>query len=111
MAQDGAGSALITLDASYRDFPDARWLKQRLPRAHVAFTSNSREAQARMCAEGVGVAVLPRPLGDAMAGLRLVKVDDPPPGREVWVGFHRDLRQLRRLRALVDLCVARLAGR
>jgi DNA-binding transcriptional LysR family regulator len=109
-ANGGSGCALITLDATYRDFPDARWLKQVLPKAHVAFTSNSREAQARMCAEGVGLAVLPRPLGDGMAGLRLVKTDAPPPGRDVWVGFHRDLRRLRRLRALVDLCVERLAG-
>ena len=110
LARDGRGCALITLDAAYRDFPDARWLKQMLPGAHVAFTSNSREAQARMCVEGVGLAVLPRPLGDAIAGLRRVKVETPPPGRDVWVGFHRDLRQLRRLRALVDLCVERLAG-
>jgi DNA-binding transcriptional LysR family regulator len=109
LARGGSGCALITLDAAYRDFPDARWLRQVLPQAHVAFTSNSREAQARMCAEGVGLAVLPRPLGDGMAGLRLVKTDTPPPGRDVWVGFHRDLRRLRRLRALVDLCVERLA--
>ena len=109
LPREGKGCALITLDASYRDFPDARWLKQVLPQARVAFTSNSREAQARMCAEGVGLAVLPRPLGDAIPGLRLVKVDAPPPGRDVWVGFHRDLRRLRRLRALVDLCVERLA--
>ena len=110
LAKDGSGCALITLDAAYRDFPDARWLRQVLPEAHVAFTSNSREAQARMCAEGVGLAVLPRPLGDGMAGLRLVRTDAPPPGRDVWVGFHRDLRRLRRLRALVDLCVERLAA-
>jgi len=108
--RDGSGCALITLDAAYRDFPDARWLKQALPKARVAFTSNSREAQARMCAEGVGLAVLPRPLGDGMAGLRLVKTDTPPPGRDIWLGFHRDLRRLRRLRALVDLCVERLGG-
>ena len=85
--------------------------QQTLPKAHVAFTSNSREAQARMCAEGVGLAVLPRPLGDsyrrACGGL---KMDTPPPGRDVWVGFHRDLRRLRRLRALVDLAVERLAA-
>jgi DNA-binding transcriptional LysR family regulator len=110
LAPDGEGCALITLDAAYRDFPDARWLKKTLPKAHVAFTSNSREAQARMCVEGVGLAVLPRPLADAMPGLRRLKVDVPPPGRDVWVGFHRDLRRLRRLRALVDLAVERLAA-
>ena len=62
-----------------------------------------------MGVERVGLAVPPRPLGDGMAGLRLVKTGAPPPARDVWVGFHRDLRRLRRLRALVDLCVERPA--
>ena len=110
LGDGGRGAALITLDAAYRDFPDARWLRQALPNAHVAFTSNSREAQARMCAEGGGLAVLPRPLGDTFGGLRCLKTDTPPPGRDVWVGYHRDLRQLRRLRALLDLAIARLAN-
>lgn len=109
LPQDGKGCAVITLDAAYREFPDARWLKKALPKAHVAFTSNSREAQARMCASGAGLAVLPRPLGDSTEGLQLVKVESEPPGRDVWMGYHRDLRQLRRLRALVDLTVRRLA--
>ena len=109
LPQDGNGCAVITLDTAYREFPDARWLKKTLPKARVAFTSNSREAQARMCAAGAGLAVLPRPLGDSVAGLRLVKMATEPPSRDVWMGFHRDLRQLRRLRALVDLTVQRLA--
>ena len=46
-----------------------------------------------------------------MDGLRRVKTAAPPPGRDVWLGFHRDLRRLRRLRALVDMCVERLAMR
>lgn len=107
---DGSGCALITLDAAYGDFPDARWLRKLLPKAHVAFTSNSREAQARMCAAGAGLAVLPRPLGDRVAGLVRVEVDVPPPGRDVWVGYHRDLRRLGRLRALLDLTIERLGA-
>lgn len=109
LPDDGRGCALITLDTAYRDFPDARWLRKTLPKAHVAFTSNSREAQARMCASGAGLAVLPRPLGDSIESLRLVKIDSAPPGRDVWMGYHRDLRRLRRLRALVELAVERLA--
>jgi DNA-binding transcriptional LysR family regulator len=109
LPEDGRGCALITLNAAYRDFPDARWLKKTLPKALVAFTSNSREAQARMCEAGVGLAVLPRPLGDSIRGLRLVNTPEAPPGRDVWMGHHRDLRRLRRLRALIELTVQRLA--
>jgi DNA-binding transcriptional LysR family regulator len=107
---DGQGVPLITLDSAYQDFPDAAWLRKKLPKARVAFGSNSREAQARMCAAGVGLAVLPAPLGDACAVLEVVDLGGLPPGRDVWVGFHRDLRRLGRLRALVDATVERLSA-
>jgi DNA-binding transcriptional LysR family regulator len=109
VAGDGAGVALITLDAAFQDFPDATWLRRRLPRARVAFCSNSRDAQARMCAAGGGLAVLPAPLGDRYPGLEAVDLGEAPPGRDVWVGYHRDLRRLARLRALVDTTIAMLA--
>ncbi len=63
-----------------------------------------------MCAAGVGLAVLPAPLGDACAALEVVDLGGLPPGRDVWVGFHRDLRRLGRLRALVDATVERLSA-
>lgn len=107
---DGQGVPLITLDSAFQDFPDAAWLRKKLPKARVAFGSNSREAQARMCAAGVGLAVLPAPLGDACAALEVVDLGGLPPGRDVWVGFHRDLRRLGRLRALVDATVERLSA-
>eukprot|EP01035_Chromulina_nebulosa_P012007 gene12007-16020_t len=53
VAGDGEGSALVTLDSAYRDFPDAVWLRRMLPKARTAFGSNNREAQARLCAAGV----------------------------------------------------------
>jgi len=65
------------------------------------FGSNSREAQARLCAAGAGVAVLPRVLADAIPGLRRIERADAPPGREVWVGYHQDLRNTGRLRAFL----------
>ena len=105
----GAGVPLITLDAAFQDFPDVAWLRKKLPKARIAFGSNSREAQARMCAAGVGLAVLPAPLGDAMPALEAVDLGEAPPGRDVWVGFHQDLRRLGRLRALVDETLAALA--
>jgi DNA-binding transcriptional LysR family regulator len=93
---------LVTMDTAFGAMPDVAWLRQALPEARVAFRSNSREAQARACALGMGIAVLPCPLGDATAGLRRVDLGNEPPGREVWLGYHRDLRHLPRLRAFVD---------
>jgi hypothetical protein len=39
-----------------------------------------------------------------------VDIGSSLPGRDVWMGYHRNLRQLRRVHALVDLTVERLAG-
>lgn len=107
---DGAGSALIALDAAFAGTPDDSWLQAMLPRAHVTFRSNSRDVQARMCALGLGVAVLPIPLGDSTDGIERIDLGAEPPGRDTWIGYHRDLRRLARLRALLDLVIERLAG-
>lgn len=108
-AGDGEGAALITMDSAFSGMPDVAWLQRMLPHARVAFRSNARAVQAQMCVQGSGIAVLPRPLGDAMAGLRHIELGEPPPPRETWLGYHRDMRRLARLRALLDLVVARLA--
>jgi DNA-binding transcriptional LysR family regulator len=111
----GKGLRLVTMDSAFDDMPDVAWLKRSFPDARMVFGSNSREVQARLCAAGAGVAVLPCVLADAMPGLRRVARAEPPPGREIWMGYHPDLRQAGRLRAFVEFVVAaageRPAGR
>lgn len=107
---DGSGAALVTMDAAFDGMPDVAWLRRLLPQARVAIRSNNRDVQASLCAQGVGLAVLPRPLGDGLAGLERVDLGEEPPGRITWIGYHRDLRRLARLRALLDLVIARLAN-
>jgi DNA-binding transcriptional LysR family regulator len=107
-AGDGKGHALITMDSAFGALPDVQWVRRVLPNAHVVYASNNRGAQARMCAEGIGLAVLPCPLGDITPGLRRIDLGEPPPGRDVWLGYHRDLRRLGRLRALIDEMVQAL---
>jgi len=107
---DGTGYALLTMDSAFETLPDVKWMREILPNAHVAFGSNNREAQARMCAERGGLAVLPCPLGDNTAGIERIDLGEAPPGRDVWFGYHRDLRRLVRLRAFLDLVIARLSN-
>lgn len=106
---DGAGCRLITMDTAFDGMPDVGWLRRSLPRATIAMRSNNRDVQARLCAAGAGLAVLPRPLGDAAAEIERVDLGEAPPGRDTYVGYHRDLKRLARLRALLDLVIARLA--
>lgn len=107
---DGEGASLITMDTAFGDMPDVAWLRRTLPNARVAFRSNARDVHARLCAQGIGLAVLPRPLGDATQGIERVTWQEEPPSRDTWLGYHRDLRRLARLRALVELVVERLAS-
>ncbi|MGN2253574.1 LysR family transcriptional regulator [Frateuria sp. GZRe12] len=108
-AGDGAGVGLITMDTTFSDMPDVAWLQRMLPSARVVFRSNARAVQARMCLRGAGVAVLPCPLGDALDGLQRIDLGEEPPTRDTWIGYHRDMRRLARLRALLDIVIARLA--
>lgn len=110
-AGDGSGLRLITMNTEFEDMPDALWLRRMLPQAEVAFRSNSREVQAMLCAAGAGVAVLPRPLGDRTSNLVAFELDERPPGRDTFVGYHKDLKGLSRLRALLELVIERLVSR
>jgi DNA-binding transcriptional LysR family regulator len=106
--QDGAHVRLITMDLGFSEMPDAAWLREAFPSARITFRSNNRHVQAVACASGAGLAVLPCPLGDSHPGLQRLEGAKAPPGRDVWLGYHRDLRRLPRLRALVDLFMERL---
>lgn len=99
---------LITMDLGFSDMPDALWLRSAYPQGRIAFRSNNRHVQAVACASGVGLAVLPCPLGDAHPNLRRVARAPTPPGRDMWLGYHRDLRRLPRLRALLEMLIEQL---
>jgi len=107
-AGDGAGTDLIAMDTAFGGMPDAVWLSRILPQARIAIRSNNRDVQACLCALGRGVAVLPRPLGDAIPEIAPLDLGEKPPGRHTFVGYHRDLKRLARLRALLDLVVERI---
>jgi len=101
-AEQGEGARLITMNASFAAMPDVAWLARMLPKARVVFRSNNREVQARACADGLGLAVLPLALARHYPALVQIDLAEPPPARDTWLGYHKDLRRLGRLRALLD---------
>jgi DNA-binding transcriptional LysR family regulator len=107
---DGAGSQVITMNIDFSAMPDAVWLKRLLPNATVVHRSNNREVQAQLCSRGAGFAVLPRPLGDVTPNIVAFDLAEPPPGRDTFVGYHRDLRRLARMRELLSMIVEKLAN-
>lgn len=106
---DGSGTRLITMDTSTGSFPDIEWIRRLYPKAVVALRCNNRNSEALMCARGIGISVLPRPVGDQVPGLRRLDLTATPPSRDIWMGYHRDNKRQGRLRAFVDLAVQYLA--
>ena len=98
------------MNMAFDGMPDAVWLRRILPKATVAARSNNRDAQGRLCAEGAGIAVLPRPLGDSLPGVDRLSLGEAPPSRDTFMGYHRDLKKQGRLRAFVGAVSARLTG-
>lgn len=108
--RDGAGFRLITHDTSTGHFPDIAWLIESFPNARPILRSNNRNVQGRMCRQGVGIAVLPQVVGNQIAGIRKLDLPAKPPSRDIWMGYHRDLRRLQRLRAFISTVSDHLAN-
>ncbi|HWU97603.1 MAG TPA: LysR family transcriptional regulator [Oxalicibacterium sp.] len=110
MRNDPASVGLILMNTAQSHYPDVAWLLDRFPLSRRVFTSTSRAVQAQMCLNGMGIAVLPRPLGDATSGLQRIEMPDQPPSRDIWVGYHHDLRHMDRLRAMLDIADTMLSN-
>ena len=80
---DGTGFRLITHDTSTGQFPDIAWLMEIFPNATPIMRSNNRNVQARMCRQGVGIAVLPHTVSKQVPGLRLVDLPAEPPHLDI----------------------------
>lgn len=103
------GHTLITLSDIFTELPNVQWLRDHLaPRAHVALQSNSLDVHVAAALAHAGLVILPRIMGDSFPGLRRLSSPEPPSARELWLGFHEDLRHTLRVRALVDHIAAGL---
>lgn len=91
--------------------PAQDWLAGLMHAAAVGFTSNSFEALLQAALGGMGVAALPRGMGDgtlgwgmAPAGPPLVRLETPSSGPRlgIWIGLHEDTRHTPRIRVVAD---------
>lgn len=96
-----AGHTLIAMSESLSKIPDVSWLSQIAAQARIAVRTNGRAPMATMAQSGVGIACLPRFVGDATAGLRFLPTPEPGPVRALFLGAHREARTIARVRACI----------
>jgi DNA-binding transcriptional LysR family regulator len=95
------GHVLLAMSTSLLTIPDVPWLATYASRARVAARTNGRMPMATMASAGIGIACLPRIVGDKTSSLRLLATPTRVPERKLWLGAHRDVRRITRVKATI----------
>jgi DNA-binding transcriptional LysR family regulator len=99
--EDLAAHTLVLDDVDPFQPSEPSWLGRIGGRARVALSTNSTTAALGATRSGMGIALLPRFLGEAEPTLRHLPMPDEPV-RGIWLTVHRDLRDTPRVRAVLD---------
>lgn len=101
-----AGHAFIAMTEDMPTIVNVEWLPALVGAARVAVRTNGREPMATLAAAGLGLTCLPRVVGDATPGLRLLATPGPRPTRKLWLGVHRAARSIARVKATLGFLAA-----
>ena len=98
-----AGHLLITLPDGQGHSGQATWLAEHAGRAQVVLKADSYETQHWAAYCGGGLALRPCFRADAEPALRRISTPAPVPSAEIWLGVHRENRQVPRVRTVLDI--------
>ena len=94
------------LDDSLAHLPEAKWLVRHAAGERVVLRANTLTAQLAAARAGFGKALLPHWFAGEEGGLIPLPPPAPPPVREAWLVVHPDLKDVPRVRAVIDAVVA-----
>jgi DNA-binding transcriptional LysR family regulator len=100
------GHDVVTMDEGVTRLLDVEWLARVAARARTVARTNTRESLAAMATAGAGLACLPRYMGDQEAKLVRLVLDVEPPARALWLGVHRDVASMPRIRKFIRFFTA-----
>lgn len=92
----------IGYDESLDHAPQQRWLLSLARGRPLVFRSNDLATLQSAARAGLGLAALPRFLGDPDPSLERLPVDAAAAARELWLLVHPDLRRSARIRVVLD---------
>ena len=109
-AVDLGGHNIISFDETMARSPGAIWLDQHKAGGRIVVRFNSLVSALNASVAGMGVTVLPQFfLAEAEPSLRRL-TDDVLASRAMWIVFHPDVAQIRRVRAVIDF-ISAIVGR
>ncbi len=93
----------ISYEDGMRDLPQAQWINSRIDSAipGTYILGNDAEVILACIKAGLGKSLLPVAVGDQQADLQRIN-SSVPVSREIWLLVHPDLRQLARIKVVVD---------
>ena len=97
----GPDALYIGFGPPMEEIEPALWIARNVPAARVVARVNTMHIAALGAAAGLGLAVLPRVVGDGMPELIRVNARPPAPNA-VWLLTHADLKGAARVRAFMD---------
>jgi DNA-binding transcriptional LysR family regulator len=101
-ARDPAGYGFIAYDEGMEAAPQQVWLKSFAAGRPIVLTASDLAAQKAAAVAGLGIAALPRALGDGDAGLERLEAGGRAVSREIWLAVHSDLQRAPLVRATLD---------
>jgi DNA-binding transcriptional LysR family regulator len=107
-----AGHRILSLPDQFCDLPQMQWLASLTTKARVVLKTGSYESRLHSLLAGDGMAYLPRFHGDEVAGLsRIEGTPTAAPVVDIWLAVHKDNRNVRRIRAIIDAIAEAVSGR
>lgn len=99
---------VITYGDQLSSLPENRWLVEHTRPALQVMCSDSTSTRLKATLAGVGISVQPHLFAATNPQLVPVLEDTSLPGHEMWLVYHEDLRQIARIRAVVDFLASLL---
>ena len=103
----------IGYEGGMHHLPQAKWIAERVSRSHepLAMTSfNDGDSIVAALRAGLGKSLLPVPIGRRYPDLQELPGPEDLPIRELWVLFHSDFKDSRRVRVIVEWLATVIGG-
>jgi DNA-binding transcriptional LysR family regulator len=104
------GHDWIGFEEALDRLPQVRWLRRTVPGLRYLVRASNVSTQARACAEGLGLALLPVYSARSEPGLRPLFPRQTGPARELWGVTHADLRGNQRVSAFLSWLAGLVKG-